>query len=283
MARKSEWQPAYVSVSVTLLHDSEFLTLSGHARMLWYYLRAEYRPNKKKYKNSETGRIHVPSPYVELQKKSGFKAKATISKAFRELLDNEWIGISVQGGLHGGMSWYFFDGEYSEFLNKKRGQKKRKRKKQRFIKVVIEMLNSSAFQELSIASQDLYILLEGEYNPNDERCRNIATGRKQVYFPYKEIQKIEGFRSRATISKSFRDLIDKNWIEKSEKGGLYGGKSAYSFKDDNLGFQTGERAIKGIGDKYLRKEDERKQDNFRKNLPRSVTGITNPRHQMGSS
>jgi len=282
MARKSEWQPAYVSLLILMLHELEFRKLSMIARMLWIYLRAEYRPNNKKYINSETGRIQVPMPYKELQKRSGFKSMETISKAFRELIDNKWIEIAIQGGMTEGMSWYYFTGKYAEFYNKKRGQKKRKKGKKRFIKVLISMLESKVFQELSIASQNLLIFSNGEFDPGNEICINPATGRKQVYFPYREIKKIGGFKSDATISKSFRELIDKNWMEKTEQGGLHGGKSAYSFKDDNLGFRTGTKAIKGIGDEYFGVDHKSANKKHQNTEGKQMPGITNPRHQTGS-
>jgi hypothetical protein len=84
----------------------------------------------------------------------------------------------------------------------------------------------------------LWIYLRAQFNPYKADCFNLATGREQVYLAYSDLKKINGFRSSATISKAFKELTQNDWIEVVEKGGLYGGPSAYAFKGKYAPFQN---------------------------------------------
>ncbi|MBU1682890.1 helix-turn-helix domain-containing protein, partial [Patescibacteria group bacterium] len=89
---------------------------------------------------------------------------------------------------------------------------------------------SPEFRQLSLSAQMLWIYLRAQYNPLNPDCINPATRRDQVYCSYSELKNINGFRSSATISRAFKELIDNDWIEVAERGGLYAGRSAYYFK-----------------------------------------------------
>ena len=98
-----------------------------------------------------------------------------------------------------------------------------------FVLIYVKILRSPEFRRLSPAAQILWVHLRAQFNPNDPTCLNPATAEEQVYLPYNEIKKINGFHSSATISKTFKELIDAGWIKITEKGGLYRGRSAYTF------------------------------------------------------
>ncbi|GEM_PF-965195 len=98
-----------------------------------------------------------------------------------------------------------------------------------FVLTQIRMLRSPEFRKLSPTAQLLWIYLRANYNPLNPECTNRATGRDQVYLSYSELKTVNGFHSSATISKTFKELIDNGWIQVAEKGGLYAGRSAYYF------------------------------------------------------
>jgi len=113
-----------------------------------------------------------------------------------------------------------------------------------FVLIRIRMLRSPEFRRLSLSAQMLWIYLRAQFNPYNADCFNPATGRGQVYLPYSELQNINGFRSSATISKAFKELIKNDLIEVVEKGGLYGGPSAYAFKGKYAHWQNIRRSWK---------------------------------------
>lgn len=67
------------------------------------------------------------------------------------------------------------------------------------------------WKEFSPAARDIYIMLKAKYNTknNGEIC---------LY--YSELKKIKGLRNQRTISRGFKELEEKGWIERSEWGGL---------------------------------------------------------------
>ena len=102
------------------------------------------------------------------------------------------------------------------------------RSKEPFILIQTALFRDERFyKNLSLKAQSLWILLRTCYNPFNEDCTNLATGKPQVKLSYSYIVKREGFKSYQTISKAFEELIEKGWIQKSEKGTF--GANAYTF------------------------------------------------------
>jgi len=107
MGRKKHKAPPFVMVRRDLLKDLTWRKLSNAAKVLYIYLR--YKFDFKKV-NSE-----VCLPYVEIKDMMSSK---TVSRAFKELIGNQFIEKSVQGGLFKGMNKYKFVGEYKHFYYK---------------------------------------------------------------------------------------------------------------------------------------------------------------------
>jgi len=74
------------------------------------------------------------------------------------------------------------------------------------------IFNCQEWKEFSPAARDIYIMLKAKYNRknNGEIC---------LY--YSELKKIKGLRNQRTISKGFKELEEKEWIERSIDGGLF--------------------------------------------------------------
>jgi len=144
------------------------------------------------------------------------------------------------------------------------------RKKSPFVLIKIQMLRSPEFRQLSLSAQMLWIYLRAQYNPLNPDCINPATRLYQVYLSYSELKNINGFRSSATISKAFTELILNDWIEVAERGGLYAGRSSYYFKGPYSQFPLsqkmhGKTVRIGTGNytKYSRNEAKEKNSDRR--------------------
>ena len=105
-----------------------------------------------------------------------------------------------------------------------------------------KMLRDKEFyQELSAKAQLLFIYLRSAYDPYNSDSLNKATGKIQVKMSYSFISKINGFHSYETVRRAFQELIDKGWIEVTERGGKFGGKNAYSFPNQYGMFKNGKK------------------------------------------
>jgi len=94
---------SFVMVRCDLLKDPEWKKLTNSAKILWIYLRAKYN-----YKTKD----NITLAYIEME---GILSGKTFSRAIKELIDNNWIEKTKQGGLYGGLCSYKFNGKYKEF------------------------------------------------------------------------------------------------------------------------------------------------------------------------
>jgi len=127
-----------------------------------------------------------------------------------------------------------------------------KEKQPRFALVKHEMLNDDAeWRRLSSTAKVLWIYLRSRYNPYKED-RNLATGEIQIKLSYKEMsgdkkRKIEGvrdFSSTKSMRKAICELVNAGFIKQTEKGGKYGGASAYAFIGEWGKFENGRKKRK---------------------------------------
>jgi len=73
-------------------------------------------------------------------------------------------------------------------------------------------LRSKEWKDLSPAAKILYIHLKGKYNGSNN-------GEIRLY--YSELYGIKGISSNSTISKAFKELEQKEWIKRTQLGGIY--------------------------------------------------------------
>ena len=85
-----------------------------------------------------------------------------------------------------------------------------------FVALGRQMLKSKEWrQELSYSEKILYIHLKYKY---------VGDNNGEIELHYSEL---EDFMSPATISKAFKGLLKKGWIEKTKQGGLYRFRNFY--------------------------------------------------------
>ena len=74
------------------------------------------------------------------------------------------------------------------------------------------MLKSKEWKGLSASAKLFYIYLKGKYNGQNN-------GEIRLY--YSELDGVKGLSSPSTKSKAIRELEDKEWIRRTQLGGLY--------------------------------------------------------------
>ena len=79
-----------------------------------------------------------------------------------------------------------------------------------------DLLKDKEWQKLSNSAKILYIYLRGKFN-------HKTLG--EVTLAYSEVK----FMNSATVSRGFKLLQEKGFIEKTKKGGLFGGVTTYRF------------------------------------------------------
>jgi hypothetical protein len=83
---------------------------------------------------------------------------------------------------------------------------------------------SPDFLALSVRARMVYFCLRSNCFP---RTKSYAGNNGQVDVSYSAFQKGSGFSSDTTISKALKELEGKGWIERTEKGGLFGKPNNY--------------------------------------------------------
>ena len=86
-----------------------------------------------------------------------------------------------------------------------------------FVAVYRALLKDKTWRELSSSAKVVYIYLRSKFN---------ATTMSEVTLAYSEMADM---MAPETISKCFKELQEKKFIEKVKKGGLFGGVTAYKF------------------------------------------------------
>ncbi len=91
---------------------------------------------------------------------------------------------------------------------------KRQRKKRfnNFVMIPRKILNMDEWKNLSPAAKILYIHLKTRYN---------GSNNGKIHLHYSELAGIKGLSSHSTVSKAFKELLEKEWVKKTTLGGLY--------------------------------------------------------------
>ena len=97
----------FVMIRQDLLNDPEWRKLSSSAKVLYIYLRSKFS-----YKTHKD----LTLSYSEMK---DMMSPATVSKAFKELIDNKWVEKIKEGGLFAGSNIYKLNGQYKDFYYKK--------------------------------------------------------------------------------------------------------------------------------------------------------------------
>ena len=93
-------------------------------------------------------------------------------------------------------------------ISKRKGEKRHKS----FVMLPRKTLNREHWRELGPAAKIIYIHLKAKYNGQNNG---------HIRLHYSELVGIKGLSSPSTISKAFRELIDREWIKKTQHGGMY--------------------------------------------------------------
>ena len=93
-------------------------------------------------------------------------------------------------------------------VSKRRHEKRYKS----FVMLPRKTLKGGHWRELGSAAKIIYIHLKFKYNGQNNG---------QIYLHYSELNGIKGLSSPSTISKAFKELIEKEWINKTQYGGMY--------------------------------------------------------------
>ena len=86
-----------------------------------------------------------------------------------------------------------------------------------FVAVFKALLKDSQWRGLSSSAKVIYIYLRGKFNTETL---------SKVTLAYSEV---DDMMSAATISRAFKELQEKGFIEKVKHGGLFGGVCVYKF------------------------------------------------------
>jgi len=74
------------------------------------------------------------------------------------------------------------------------------------------LFKSDEWKQLSPRAKILYLYIKAKYN---------GTNNGHIRLYYSELKKIRGFKSYFVISAAFKELEGKEWINRTQLGGLY--------------------------------------------------------------
>ena len=87
-----------------------------------------------------------------------------------------------------------------------------------------------SFDTRATLGQDSIVV---DFPKDGDLIKSIYLRAKFNYRTFSEVSlsygEVKDFMSSKTVSKSFKELINNGWIEKTKHGGLYGGTCAYKF------------------------------------------------------
>ncbi|MCX5750866.1 MAG: hypothetical protein NT099_04255 [Candidatus Saganbacteria bacterium] len=86
-----------------------------------------------------------------------------------------------------------------------------------FVMLRKDLLKDPEWQRLSSSAKIIYIYLRAKFN-----CKTYS----EVSLSYSEVKDM---MSTKTISRAFKELQEKGFIEKVKQGGLFGGICSYKF------------------------------------------------------
>ena len=113
--------------------------------------------------------------------------------------------------------------------------KKKKRDQRAFVGLHKELLfNCAAWAALSPAAKVLYLLLKAKLNPNKGDT---------VALSYRQVLKLQykGLSNNHTVAAAFAQLEHAGWIEKEQRGGLFGQSTRWKLTGKYDGFNTGKQ------------------------------------------
>jgi len=120
--KRKKW-PGFVPVFFQMLHDQNFKRLSPSAKLLWLYLRGQYKhSNPLSVKiNPATDNLVFSISENDFKDVNGLKSYNTRKEALKQLKEGGWIVQEIEGGKCRQRSWYSFQDRYSQMsLRKKR-------------------------------------------------------------------------------------------------------------------------------------------------------------------
>jgi hypothetical protein len=98
---------SFVAIPRKTLRSTEWKGLSSAAKILYLYLKSKYNGN-----NNGSIRLY----YSELKGIKGLSSDSTISNAFKELEQKEWIKRIKIGGLYRFFNDYELTGKFDDYL-----------------------------------------------------------------------------------------------------------------------------------------------------------------------
>ena len=98
---------SFVAIPRKTLWNKEWKELSSSAKILYLYLKAKYNGH-----NNGSIRLY----YSELKGIKGLSSDSTISNAFKELEQKEWIRRTNLGGLYRRINEYGLTSKFDDYL-----------------------------------------------------------------------------------------------------------------------------------------------------------------------
>lgn len=86
-----------------------------------------------------------------------------------------------------------------------------------FVMIFLDLLKDPKWRNLSSSAKITYIYMRSKFNRKDLN---------EISLTYSEMADL---MSKTTLSSAFKELIVNEFIKKTKKGGLYGGKCKYKF------------------------------------------------------
>ena len=79
-------------------------------------------------------------------------------------------------------------------------------------------LNCQEWRQLKPGTRDVYAMLKAKYNGHNNG---------EIHLHYSELRGLTGLKCNKSISRAFRELETKGWIERTKIGGIYRYQNLY--------------------------------------------------------
>ena len=106
--RQNKSHKSFVMLPREMLRSQEWKKLSPAAKILYIYVKARYN-------GTNNGEISLH--YSELRDIKGLSSDPTISRAFKELEEKDWIKIINRGGLFRRINEYTLTGRFDVYVH----------------------------------------------------------------------------------------------------------------------------------------------------------------------